>query len=116
MAPLAERVPTLMCDLFNWLSTADDHPLIVSSVFHYEFEFIHPFADENGSIGRLWQSLILTRWNAVLANVPVESLICEHQAEYYQALQDSTKQTDSAPFIEFMLRSFVESDDGRNEP
>ena len=109
MAPPAGQVPTLMSDLFNWLSTAADHPLIVSSVFHYEFEFIHPFADGNGRIGRLWQSLILTRWNAVLANVPVESLIYEHQAEYYQALRDSTKQTDSAPFIEFMLKIILDA-------
>ncbi len=109
MAPPAERVPNLMSDLFNWLTTAEDHPLILSSVFHYEFEFIHPFADGNGRIGRLWQSLILTRWNAVFANVPVESLICEYQAEYYQALQDSTKQTDSAPFIEFMLKIILDA-------
>ena len=96
MAPPADRVPHLMADLFGWLATTDAHPLIASSVFHYEFEFIHPFADGNGRMGRLWQSLILARWNPLFADIPVESLIFEHQAEYYQALQESTHQTDSA--------------------
>jgi Fic family protein len=104
MAPPADRVPHLMTDLFGWLSGTDAHPLIASSVFHYEFEFIHPFADGNGRMGRLWQSLILARWNPLFAGVPVESLIFEHQAEYYQAILESTQQTDAAPFIAFMLR------------
>jgi len=103
MAPPAERVPQLMSDLFHWLTNDECHPLILSSVFHYEFEFIHPFADGNGRVGRLWQSLILTSWNGLFANIPVESLIYEHQVDYYQALQQSTEQTDSAPFIEFVL-------------
>ena len=103
MAPPAQRVPQLMCDLFQWLTRDECHPLILSSVFHYEFEFIHPFADGNGRIGRLWQSLILTQWHGLFAHIPVESLIYEHQADYYQALQQSTEQTDSAYFIEFML-------------
>ncbi|APG27078.1 cell filamentation protein Fic [Syntrophotalea acetylenivorans] len=103
MAPPADRVPALMCDLFHWLAVSQEHPLITSSVFHYEFEFIHPFADGNGRMGRLWQSLILARWNPLFADLPVESLVFENQAEYYQALQESTRQTDSAPFIEFML-------------
>jgi len=104
MAPPAARVPQLMGDLLGWLATADDHPLVVSSVFHYEFEFIHPFADGNGRMGRLWQSLILARWNPLFADLPVESLIFAHQAAYYQALQQSTQQSDAAPFIDFMLR------------
>jgi hypothetical protein len=73
-------------------------------VFHYEFEFIHPFADGNGRMGRLWQTLILTRWHPLFSLVPVESLVYAHQAEYYQALQQATDRTDCAPFIEFMLR------------
>ncbi len=109
MAPPADRVPHLMSDLFCWLATTDAHPLIASSVFHYEFEFIHPFADGNGRMGRLWQSLILARWNPLFANIPVESLIFEHQAEYYQALQESTQKTDSAPFIAFMLRMILDT-------
>jgi Fic family protein len=109
MAPPANRVPHLMADLFGWLAATDAHPLIASSIFHYEFEFIHPFADGNGRMGRLWQSLILARWNPLFADIPVESLIFEHQAEYYQAIQESTHQTDSAPFIAFMLRMILDT-------
>ncbi|WP_260292484.1 Fic family protein [Sedimenticola hydrogenitrophicus] len=109
MAPPADRVPQLMADLSGWLAVTDVHPLIASSVFHYEFELIHPFADGNGRMGRLWQSLILARWNPLFADIPVESLIFEHQAEYYQALQESTRQTDSAPFIAFMLRMILDT-------
>lgn len=109
MAPPADRVPHLMADLFTWLAATDAHPLIASSVFHYEFEFIHPFADGNGRMGRLWQSLILARWNPLFADIPVESLIFEHQAEYYQAIQESTQKTDSAPFIAFMLRMILDT-------
>ena len=107
MAPPADRVPVLMRDLFLWLSGSDTHPLVTGSVFHYEFEFIHPFADGNGRMGRLWQSLILAHWNPLFADIPVESLVFEHQAEYYQALQESTNQTDCAPFIDFMLRMIL---------
>lgn len=109
MAPPADRVQVLMVDLLRWLVSSDAHPLITSSVFHYEFEFIHPFADGNGRMGRLWQTLILTRWNPLFADIPVESLVFEHQAEYYQALQESTNQTDSAPFITFMLRMILDA-------
>jgi len=108
-APPADRVPHLMADLFSWLAVTDAHPLIASSVFHYEFEFIHPFADGNGRMGRLWQSLILARWNPLFADIPVESLIFEHQGEYYQAIQESTQKSDSAPFIAFMLRMILDT-------
>ncbi len=109
MAPPADLVPQLMGDLFRWLAATEAHPLIASSIFHYEFEFIHPFADGNGRMGRLWQSLILARWNPLFADIPVESLIFEHQAEYYKTLQESTRQTDSAPFIAFMLRMILDT-------
>jgi len=109
MAPPAVRVPTLMGDLLHWVAGNDVHPLIASSVFHYEFEFIHPFADGNGHMGQLWQTLILTRWNPLFADIPVESLVHEHQAEYYQALKESTDQTDSTPFITFMLRMILDA-------
>lgn len=109
MAPPADRVPALMHDLLQWLGASDQHPLIASSLFHYEFEFIHPFADGNGRMGRLWQTLILTRWNLLFADIPVESLVHEHQLEYYQALQNSTDQTGFAPFIEFMLRMILDA-------
>ena len=103
LAPPASRVPELMQDLLRWLETTTEHSLIASSVFHYEFEFIHPFADGNGRMGRLWQTLILSKWNPLFAHIPVESLVHQHQQEYYAALNASTQQTDSAVFIEFML-------------
>ncbi|OYY73678.1 MAG: cell filamentation protein Fic [Gammaproteobacteria bacterium 28-57-27] len=109
MAPPADRVPHLMADLLGWLTRTDVHPLVASSVFHYEFEFIHPFADGNGRMGRLWQSLILAHWNPLFADVPVESLVFAHQAAYYAALQESTRQADSAPFVEFMLGVILEA-------
>jgi Fic family protein len=109
MAPQAHRVPELMRDLLGWLAATDEHPLIASSVFHYEFEFIHPFADGNGRVGRLWQTLILSRWQPVFADLPVESLIHAHQAEYYQAIEGATAGADSAPFIEFMLLMIQEA-------
>lgn len=103
MAPPAIRVPKLMDDLLAWLNSTSEHPLIASAVFHYEFEFIHPFSDGNGRMGRLWQSLILTQWQPVFAQLPVESLIYEHQQDYYDAIEQSTKNSDCALFVEFML-------------
>jgi Fic family protein len=103
MAPPANRVPLLMRDLLHWVESTREHPLISSSVFHYEFEFIHPFADGNGRMGRLWQTLILGKWNQLFAHIPVESLVYQHQQEYYSALNDSTKQGDCAVLIEFIL-------------
>jgi len=103
LAPPADRVPLLMTDLFNWLKTSDVHPLIKSCVFHYEFEFIHPFQDGNGRMGRLWQTVILKEWKEVFAWIPVETLIKENQSEYYNALNSSDSSADSTSFIEFML-------------
>lgn len=107
MAPPAERVPALMRDLFHWLRRTDAHPLILSSVFHYEFEFIHPFEDGNGRMGRLWQTLILTRSNSLFSDLPVESMVYANQPEYYAALNKSTELADSSPFIEFMLENIL---------
>lgn len=103
MAPPAMQVPRLMAALFDWLQATKEHPLIASSVFHYEFEFIHPFSDGNGRMGRLWQTLLLSRWNPAFAWLPVESLVHKHQAGYYKALRDSTQASDSSAFIRFML-------------
>lgn len=103
IAPLAGQVSALMADLFDWLKNSDVHPLIKSCVFHYEFEFIHPFQDGNGRMGRLWQTVILKDWKDVFAWLPVETLIKENQAEYYMALNTSDSNADSTIFTEFML-------------
>ena len=103
LAPPADRVPKLMADLFKWLKTSDVHPLIKSCVFHYEFEFIHPFQDGNGRMGRLWQTVILKDWKEVFAWLPVETLIKENQKEYYKVLGVSDSAANSTKFIEFML-------------
>ncbi len=105
MAPPADRVPHLMQDLLNWLGKTDTHPLVASCVFHYEFEFIHPFSDGNGRMGRLWQTLILSKWQPLLAFLPVETVVYEQQNQYYQALGASDKVGDSTLFIEFMLNA-----------
>lgn len=112
MAPSANRIQRLMFNLLHWLHHSTEHPLIRSCVFHYEFEFIHPFTDGNGRMGRLWQSLILSQWRSIFSHLPVESLVYLHQNEYYLALQQSTNKTDSSPFIEFMLQMIL---DGCNE-
>lgn len=103
MAPPAARVPEQIADLMHWAQTADTHPLIVSSVFHYEFEFIHPFTDGNGRMGRMWQTLLLCQWKPVFAWLPVETLIRERQDAYYKVLAESDRQANSEPFITFML-------------
>jgi Fic family protein len=103
IAPPASRVPFLMADLFEWLTQSKDHLLIKSCVFHYEFEFIHPFSDGNGRLGRLWQSLILSELHPIFAYLPVENMVFQNQQRYYDAIGDATTATDSQVFIEFML-------------
>lgn len=103
VAPPAHKVSGLMADLIEWLTQTKDHPLISSSVFHYEFEFIHPFSDGNGRMGRLWQTLILSQWHPLFLSLPLESVIKENQQAYYQALEHADQQADSTPFIHFML-------------
>lgn len=107
MPPPPSRVPLLMEQLLEWVGCTDWHPLIASCVFHYEFEFIHPFSDGNGRMGRLWQTLLLSHWNALLAYLPVETVIHSRQAAYYAALAESDRQTDSAPFVLFMLQALL---------
>ena len=109
IAPQANMVNDLMVQLFNWLESSDEHMLLKSCIFHYEFEFIHPFSDGNGRIGRLWQSVILNRYNPLFSLLPTESIVRDHQDEYYKALEDSTNIGESTPFIEFMLEMILES-------
>lgn len=109
IAPPANRVPLLMGDLLQWLKQTDAHPLICSCVFHYEFEFIHPFSDGNGRMGRLWQTLILGQWHNIFYCLPIENAIKTHQQDYYNALSNADKQANSTVFIEFMLQIILDS-------
>lgn len=103
LAPPAEFVPSQLEQLFNWLKTSSANMLIKSSVFHYEFEFLHPFRDGNGRMGRLWQTALLSSWKPIFAWIPIESIIKDNQEEYYNAITLSTSQAKSNIFILFML-------------
>jgi Fic family protein len=109
IAPSGNMVKGLMNDLFTYLKNGEDLILIKSCVFHYEFEFIHPFIDGNGRMGRLWQTLILMQQYPVFEYLPIESLIKENQAAYYDVLSQSDKLGSSTPFIEFMLGIILQS-------
>ena len=103
LAPPAKMVRSLLINLFTYLKKDKDPLLIKSCVFHYEMEFIHPFADGNGRMGRFWQTVILNRYNSVFAFLPVESIIKNRQADYYKSLSISDQGGNSTRFIEFML-------------
>lgn len=109
MAPPAEFVPEHIQNLFAWYQKSELHPLIKSAIFHYEFEFIHPFADGNGRMGRMWHSLLLGKWKEMFFWLPIEELIQSRQKEYYDALGAADKQTDSAGFVELMLEIIRDS-------
>lgn len=109
MAPPAEFVPEHIHNLFAWYQQSELHPLIKSAVFHYEFEFIHPFADGNGRMGRMWHSLLLGKWKELFFWLPIEELIQSRQKEYYDALGVADKQADSAGFVELMLEIIRDS-------
>ncbi len=109
MAPPARNVPLLMKDLFHFLKTNSALMLIKSCVFHYEMEFIHPFSDGNGRMGRLWQTLILMQQYPLFEYLPFETLISKNQKNYYKALSASDKQGSSTIFIVFMLRIISDS-------
>jgi len=110
MAPSPKVVNELMNNLFNWMkeSNKEIHPLILSSVFHYEFVFIHPFSDGNGRIARLWQNIILSKWKGIFEYLPIETRIKEYQDEYYKAISNCHKNGNSNEFIEFMLKMINE--------
>ena len=105
MAPPAQFVPQLMDELFEWMKKSKNsvHPLIMGSVFHYEFVFIHPFADGNGRMARLWHTAILSKWKSVFEYIPIESQIEKFQDEYYDAIAKCHVAGESTIFIEFML-------------
>jgi Fic family protein len=105
MAPPANLVHGHLASLLQWLKTTDEHPLITSCVFHYEFEFIHPFDDGNGRMGRLWQTLILSKWKPVLAYMPVETIVRNRRSGYYAGLGQADAQGEAAEFMEFMLQA-----------
>lgn len=110
IAPKPEMIDTLMKQLFTWMKKNENkvHPLILSSVFHYEFVFIHPFSDGNGRTIRLWQNVILSKWEKVFEYVPIESEIKEYQEDYYKAIQNCNLSGESTEFIEFMLKMIDE--------
>jgi Fic family protein len=107
MAPPPSQVQRLMADLLAWLKQSTVHSLVASCVFHYEFEFIHPFSDGNGRMGRLWQTLILSKWKPALAYLPVETVIRNQQSEYYAALSAADQASDATSFVEFMLQALL---------
>jgi len=106
---LPQYVPDLVMELLDWVKNSDIHMLIRSCVFHYELELIHPFADGNGRIGRLWHTLLLSKWNSAFAWLPVESMIHARQQEYYAAINASNDAGESTVFIEFMLSTIKAS-------
>lgn len=109
LAPPPNRVPLLMADLFEWLKKSKEHLLIRSCVFHYELEFIHPFSDGNGRMGRLWQSLILSKWNSAFASLPIENMVYANQRKYYDAIARSSTVGECSAFIAFMLQNIFET-------
>ncbi|MDR3199201.1 MAG: Fic family protein, partial [Planctomycetaceae bacterium] len=104
-----QLVPQLITDLLHWAKKTDIHPLIKSSVVHFEIEFIHPFLDGNGRMGRLWQTLILSQWHELFAWLPVETVVYENQQNYYNVLEKSQKTGNSEVFIEFMLDAVLQA-------
>ena len=106
---LPQYVPDLVMELLDWVKSSDVHMLIRSCVLHYEFELIHPFADGNGRVGRLWHTLLLSKWNPAFAWLPVESIIHDRQQEYYAAINTSNDDGESTVFIEFMLSAIKAS-------
>jgi Fic family protein len=109
LAPPADMVPHHIANLLDWSENAKLHPLIKSCIFHYEFEFIHPFADGNGRMGRMWNALFLYQWKPIFAWIPVETVIRERQDAYYEALGESDRIANATPFVEFLLQAILDT-------
>ncbi|MDR1028298.1 MAG: Fic family protein [Clostridiales Family XIII bacterium] len=109
MGARPQFVPELMAELFGWAANSELHPVLKSAILHYEIETIHPFADGNGRMGRLWQTLLLAKWNGIFAWIPMESVIYEKRKEYYDALQYAQHTNDSGGFLEFTLSALLET-------
>ncbi|GHU56715.1 Fic family protein [Spirochaetia bacterium] len=101
-------VPQLMEELFGWAKESELHPVLKSAILHYEIETIHPFADGNGRMGRLWQTLLLAKWNEIFAWIPMESVLYQNRPQYYQAIEDARRVNDSGVFIEFTLSALFD--------
>jgi Fic family protein len=108
-------VPQLIEELFEWAKDSELHPVLKGAVVHCEIETIHPFADGNGRMGRLWQILILAKWNEVFAWIPMESLVYEKRPQYYDALQSAQRENDSGQFIEFTLSAILDAIETQNK-
>ena len=115
MAPPASAVPTLINALFKWLGESGAHPLVKSCVFHYEFEFIHPFSDGNGRMGRYWQTAILGKWRNAFYAAPIENIVWENQSGYDLAIRRSSLIANSKPFIDFMLERILQTIKNKSE-
>lgn len=112
VAPSEKMVPSLMGDLFKWIKEDKETPLLIKScIFHYEFVFIHPFGDGNGRTARLWQNVLLMKWNKLFEYIPIESHIYQFQKEYYESIDKSNKSGNSNAFVEFMLKMIDETID-----
>jgi Fic family protein len=109
IAPPSNMVNENIYNLFEWLKSNDEHPLIKSCVFHYEFEYIHPFQDGNGRMGRYWQTAILKEWQTIFQYIPVETIIKKHQQKYYDSINISNIENNCNPFIIFMLECILEA-------
>jgi Fic family protein len=101
-------IPQLMEELFGWAKKSELHPVLKSAILHYEIETIHPFADGNGRMGRLWQTLLLAKWNAIFMWVPMEAVLYQNRPQYYQAIEEARNANDSGVFIEFTLSAIFD--------